>query len=445
MNTQKTQKMQATARIYFQKAPAKRNVDDLCPVKLCITHKRTRKYYSISDKIKDTKWLFLSVADIKKVTGESPRGKYRDILFEFERITDEAEKVINDIIVFSFNQFEEKYFHKSSDWDNLFVAMVDHIKSLKEEERFGYAASFESTIRSVKEFHEGKTFDFNSRQIVESRYNDYISGKPLTFYDITPSWLKRFESYLIKNKKSRSTIGIYVRNIRVLFNIATKIHKIKAEYPFSIHKPKTSEGRKIALTAQQIGLLANYKTVHPQERFYRDLFMFSFFGSGMNISDIARLKYSNVIEGELWFVREKTKNKETKEEKLHVPITKTMQSIIDRHGVQSIGYDGYIFPILNPEMSEEKKFRTIKEAINRANDYVSKIAKRVGINEHVSTYVARHSWATISKNSGASVEFLSEALGHSSVKVTQGYLKSFEKSTREQHSEKMENEIYRAV
>jgi integrase/recombinase XerD len=434
--------MQATARIYFQKAPAKRNVDDLCPVKLCITHKRNRKYYSISDQIKDTDWLFLSVADIEKVTGESPRGKYRDILFEYKRITDEAERVINEISVFSFNQFEEKFFHKSSAWDNIFIAMVDHIKTLKVEERFGYAASFESTIRSVKEFHEGKKLDFNSRQTVESRYNDYIVGKQLTFYDITPSWLKRFEAYLLKNNKSRSTTGIYVRNIRVLFNIATKIHKVKAEYPFLLHKPKTSEGRKIALPAQQIGLIASYKTEHPLERFYRDLFMFSFFGSGMNISDIARLRYSNVIDGELWFVREKTKNKETKEEKLHVPITKTMQTIIDMHGVKAIGYDGYIFPILNPDMSEEKKFRLVKETINRANNYIGQIAKKVGIKEHVSTYVARHSWATISKNSGASVEFLSEALGHSSVKVTKGYLKNFEKATREDHSEKIEKAIF---
>jgi site-specific recombinase XerD len=60
----------------------------------------------------------------------------------------------------------------------------------------------------------------------------------------------------------------------------------------------------------------------------------------------------------------------------------------------------------------------------------------------MSSYVARHSWATIAKNSGSSVEFLSEALGHSSVKVTQGYLKSFERSTREAHAEKMEDAVY---
>jgi site-specific recombinase XerD len=66
----------------------------------------------------------------------------------------------------------------------------------------------------------------------------------------------------------------------------------------------------------------------------------------------------------------------------------------------------------------------------------------VGIKEKVSSYVARHSFSTIAKNSGTSIEFISEALGHSSVTVTKRYLKSFEKATRTEHSEKMENEIY---
>jgi len=435
--------MQATARIYFQKAPAKRTVDNLCPVKICITNNRVRKYYSISGVIKNSDYLFLTDSEIEKVTGESPRGKYRDIAFEYKRITDEAVRIINDLNTFSFNQFEENFFHKPTTWDNVFMAMVDHIKTLKTEERFGYAASFESTLRAIKEFHEGRTFDFSPRQKVETRYNEYLSGKPLNFVDISPKWLKNFETWLHKQSKSKSTIGIYVRNIRVIFNIAIKVHKVKAEYPFSIHKPKSSEGRKIALTAYQISQIANYKTESPQEQFYRDIFMFSFLGCGMNLSDIARLRYSNIVDGEIWFVREKTKNKETREEKLHVPITKTMQSIIDRYGNKAVGFDAYIFPILKPEWSEEQKFAEVSKLVKQVNRNLKRIASSIGIKENVSSYVARHSWATIAKNSGTSVEFLSEALGHSSVKVTQGYLKSFEKSTREEHSEKIEEIIFK--
>ena len=78
--------MEATARIFFQKAPAKRTTDNLCPVKLCVTHKRERRYYSIAKRIKDAEWLFLSESDIEKVNSDSPRGKFRDIAFEYKRI-----------------------------------------------------------------------------------------------------------------------------------------------------------------------------------------------------------------------------------------------------------------------------------------------------------------------------------------------------------------------
>ncbi len=434
--------MQATAQIYYQKTKSKRTKDNLIPVKLEIIHNRVQKYYSISNIIKDSNWLFLSEAEIERVTGDSPRGKYRDIAFEFKRITDEAEKVINEINTFSFNQFEEKFFHKATAWDNVFVAMVDFIKGLKVEDRFGYASSFESTLRAIKEFHEGKGLDFNCRQKVETRYEDYTSGKPLNFVDITPTWLKSFELWLHKEGKSKSTIGIYVRNIRVLFNIALKVHQIRAEYPFTIHKPKTAKGRKTALTALQISMIANYKTKHPQEQFYRDIFMFSFLGNGMNLSDIARLKYSNIVDGEIWFVREKTKGEEADEDKLHVPITKTMQSIIDRYGKKAVGFDSFIFPILEPDWSEQKNYAEIKQLTKQVNKYVRLIASVLGIKENISSYVARHSWATIAKNSGTSTEFISEALGHSSVTVTKRYLKSFERSTREEHSEKMENVVY---
>jgi integrase/recombinase XerD len=80
--------------------------------------------------------------------------------------------------------------------------------------------------------------------------------------------------------------------------------------------------------------------------------------------------------------------------------------------------------------------------VKQPNKCVGRIAKSVGINEKVSSYVTRHSWATIAKNSGTSLEFLSEALGHSSTKDSEGYLKSLEKSMGEKHSEKMGNAIY---
>lgn len=434
--------MQATARIYFQKAPAKKTKDDLCPVKLCITHNRKRKYYSISDEIKDNTWLYVSEDAIEKITSDSPRGKYRDIAFEYKKITDKANKIINDLSIFSFNQFEQKFMNEVKDWDNVFAAMIEHIKELKSEDRFSYAMSFESTLRAVKEFHEDKTFNFNSRDKVVNRYEKYLSGKQLNFVDITPAWLKKFEKYLKGKGKKKSTLGIYVRNLRVLFNLAIKKHNVRAEYPFNEHKPKTSSKRKIALTAEQISLIANYQTDDPKAQFYRDMFMFSFLACGMNMTDIARLKYSNIEGNEIVFVRKKTEAEENTEEPLQIPITKRMQSIIDTHGIRAVGYDSFIFPILRPEWDEERKFAEVRQLTKMVNQHLKKIAKAVKIKDNVSSYVARHSWATISKNTGASTEYISEQLGHSSVSVTKLYLKGFEKATREKQSTKTEDAVY---
>lgn len=434
--------MQATARIYYQKAPAKRTKDDLCPVKLCITHLRTRRYYSITDEIKDHAWLYVSEEDIDKITADSPRGKYRDIAYEYKRIVNKAEQIINDIPLFSFNQFEQKFFNKATDWDNVFAALIEHAQDLRAENRFSYAMSYESTLRVVKEFHEGKAFDYNCRDRVDGRREKYLSGKPLSFVDITPQWLKRFERHLQERGRSRSTIGIYTRNLRALFNLAIKQHKVKAEYPFNDYKPKTSTGRKIALTAGQISLIAGYHTEDPREQFYKDMFVFSFLGCGMNLTDIARLKYSNIEGGELVFVRKKTAGEELVEEPLRIPITRQMQAIIDRHGVRAVGHDAFIFPILRPEWNEEQKFTESRQLVKMVNFYLKRIAKAVGIKENVSSYVARHSWATISKNSGSSVEFISEQLGHSSPLVTKNYLKSFESSQREEAANKIEDLIY---
>jgi integrase len=232
-----------------------------------------------------------------------------------------------------------------------------------------------------------------------------------------------------------------MRNLRVLFNIAINEKKVKAEYPFKKHKIKGAQGRKIALSANQIRMIANYETAIPQERFYRDMFMFSFLGNGINLSDIARLRYSDYDGDEISFVREKTKGKDT-EVKLRFTVTDSLRRIIKEHGTPSVGHDGYMFPILRPGWAEEREYAEIKQFTKQLNKYIRRIAGALKIGDPVSSYTARHSWATIAMNSGASVEYIKESLGHSSVAVTERYLNGFEKSTRREHSEKIERSIF---
>jgi integrase/recombinase XerD len=407
-----------------------------------VTYNREQKYYSISKKIKNNDWLFLSESDVKSVSVKSPRGKFRDIADEYERIVKEAKDIINGLKKFSWNQFEESYFDKVQKWDNVFNAMWGHIQELKQEGRIGYASSFESTLKAVIEFNSGTLLDYNCRDRISDRKDKYLTGKKLAFQDITEGWLKRFEADLKKKGKSRSTRGIYTRNIRRIFNLAIKKHGIVANYPFNEYQPKGGGSRKIALSAYQISQIANYKTDDPQEQFYRDIFMFSYLACGMNLSDIARLKKSSIEGDEIIFIREKTKNEDDEENKIHVSITRQMQTIINKHGNKAVGHDAFLFPVLRPDWDEVKQYAAIKELTKRVNRSLKQIAVKVGIKERMSSYVARHSWATITKNSGRTIEFVSEMLGHSSVLVTKRYLKNFEKSARKEASEEMEKIIY---
>ncbi|MFO7756139.1 MAG: hypothetical protein R6V34_09165, partial [Bacteroidales bacterium] len=76
--------MIATARIYIQKSPTRKTMDDFCPIKLCVTYNRKRRYYSIKEKIKNDDWLFVKSENIPKIMNDSPRGKYRTIRNEYD-------------------------------------------------------------------------------------------------------------------------------------------------------------------------------------------------------------------------------------------------------------------------------------------------------------------------------------------------------------------------
>ena len=409
--------MQAIPTIYIEKrTPTKKS---LYPVKLRITHNRKRRYFSLKQYLPE-EWMYLSEYDFNnRIMIRSPRGNYRDIKERFDKILDKAKNVIDKMETFSFNRFEEEFFSKQKEWDSVFHAFQSHIETLENEGRPVYTQSFHNCFYNVKEF---------------------TKSKDLTFHDITPGWLKNFENWLLKNGKSKGTVGVYTRTLRRLFNIAIKEHKVKADYPFKNYTPQAAIANKRALTPQQIGLIMNYEAPEGGGRqFAKDIFLFSFFANGMNIGDIFRLKYSNIQGSEIVFVREKTKGKRT-EKKIHVPYIETLQNIVERWGQKAINNNVYIFPVLNDNLNETEKRKRIKDKISNLNKRLKTIATDLELG-HLSTVYARHSCATIMKNSGASTEYIQEMLGHSSVNVTQNYLSSFEAETRHKNARKLENMI----
>jgi len=161
----------------------------------------------------------------------------------------------------------------------------------------------------------------------------------------------------------------------------------------------------------------------------RDLFIFSYLQGGINFTDIASLTADNMVNGRLEYTRKKTNTL------INIPLQQESIRLIHKYNDDK---RGYLFPIMNRQSHKTpmQKFSRIQKKIKQINSSLKHIAKIAGIEINLTTYVARHSFATVLKRSGVNTSIISESLGHSSEKTTQIYLDSFD---NEQIDEAMKN------
>ena len=149
-----------------------------------------------------------------------------------------------------------------------------------------------------------------------------------------------------------------------------------------------------------------------------DLFTFSYFTGGINFTDMARIKHDNIIDGRLAYKRKKTKKL------IQLPLQPKAMGIINKYKSPS---NPYIFPILSTfHKTEQQKINRIHKVIGKVNKHLKALGVELDLDKKLTTYVARHSFSTTLKRSGVSTSLICEALGHSSEKITQIYLDSFE-------------------
>ena len=293
------------------------------------------------------------------------------------------------------------------------------IDNLKSEGRIGTKIFYECTLNSFTDF----------------------AGSNILLESITVSWLKRYEKYMLNMGRSYTTIGMYVRGMRTVINDAVKAGLIKANvYPFGKGKYEIpfGEGRKLALTLQQIKEIISFSDGLEATEHYRDLWFFSYLCNGINIVDLLKLKFENIENGELSFYRTKTITTSKKKTKIQVIITSEMKQIIDKWGNTDKSSDNFIFPFLKGRETPEDIKRITADVTKRINHKMAYIAKTLNM-PHISTYTARHSFATVLKRSGANIAYISESLGHNDLKTTENYLASFEREEREKNARLLTN------
>ena len=417
------------------------------PVKLQVSFERTTLHYqTIFDLQKD---------DYSKLSAPRIGSSLLDIRDRLKSLSREAEDYIKDMSSFSFYEFERDFitahelfrrrkklktpepdqmnlpyaFDYSPYLRRFSIFKEDHsnpgtisivyfsvIKRLLEEQRIGTALSYQDSYNSFKKFRGN-----------------------VCFTDITISYLHQYEQWMKARGVSKTTIGIKIRPLRTMFNEAFEMGIIKRDkcYPFGRRKYRIPTGRNIkkAIGQDFIKQLYYEKPLSLSESKAKDFWLFCYFGNGMNPKDVVHLKFRDIQDGYIVFIRHKTERTTRNDPKpITVYITEDLQNIIDKWGNKNKSPNDYIFPVMDDSLSPMKQYSLVTAFTRFINDNMNKITLRLGIDKKITTIVSRHSFSTQLKRSGVSTEFIQEALGHTDKKTTEHYLDSFENSVKKEYA-----------
>lgn len=263
-------------------------------------------------------------------------------------------------------------------------------------------------------------------QTCKNVLNTFTGDKDLAFFDIDYSFLIKLESSWKKKGWKESSISTYMRTLRALFNRAIKEDVIEASvYPFKIYKIASlnTVTQKRALNRAQITSIENLKLPKNTAIWHaQNIFLFSYYSMGTNFVDIAELTKKNIVNEQLQYTRTKT-------HKLYnTPLHPKAQIILNNY--ISIQTDKYIFPVYSEQTHKtaQQKANRLHKVLQNVNKNLKEIAEKCNISENLTTYVARHSSATILKREGISTSKIKDLLGHETEEITQVYLDSFENS-----------------
>lgn len=207
----------------------------------------------------------------------------------------------------------------------------------------------------------------------------------LTFDSITVEWLASFEKWLLARVK-RNTCAIHLENLRAVVNFAVA-EELTTTYAFSRFRIKREKSKPRVLTLEEMRALWRYETTDPYLRWYLDTFLLSFCLCGMNVADIYRLRPADVVNGRVEVNRQKTGVH------LSIALTPEARAIIER-------------------MKGKKYLVNIAERYADHRAFLSRCNRGLHrIMPSLTTYYARHSWATIAASLGVSVDDIGQGLG----------------------------------
>ena len=285
--------------------------------------------------------------------------------------------------------------YTNSSFNGYLFPFINYImKCLKEEKRNKTATILLTTKRSVERF---------------------LGGQDILLDKIDNDLIRKYETYLKNTGMMKNTISCYMRSLRSVYNQAVKRGLTSQKNPFNNIFTRIDKTIKRAVNEDVIIQLKNMDlSAHNELALARDLFMFSFYMRGISFVDMANLLKINLKNGYIIYFRSKTR------QMLTVKLETCMQEIISRYELQTI--DDYLLPVYTAQNRDNTS------QLRNHNKRLKRISEMLGLDKPLSSYVSRHTWATMALRKGISIEIISESMGHENETTTRIYLASLGQS-----------------
>ena len=421
-------------------------------LKLCITFDRKQRYYTTGFKVDEKTFGRLKENAFKN----KPDGKIKDSEFlnlwkvQFSQDKKKpgyavyAQSITEQLGPnFTFDRFKELLDTHGKDPEAPAADVTDLLNALSQKEaamvaegRIGNGASYGLAGKSLRRFVDSLTDEERQElklTVPSKRSKKTATAPAFQFQHLTPALLKLYEQWMTTDQKlTLTTVGIYLRHVRAVYNDAINEGIASRDaYPFGKKRYVVPAGRNLkkALSKQDVLKIIGYQPEEDWEQRARDFWVFSYLSNGMNFTDILSLRWGDIDHkaSKLSFLRQKTTNTtKGKQQRVRVELLPESREIMERWANPDRKATAFVFPFLSDDMDARRRKMVTSQFIKITNKYVRIIGKKLGVVGDVTTYAARHSFATILLRSEAPLAFISQSLGHTNISTTEAYLGSFD-------------------
>ena len=367
-----------------------------------IIHKRVARTVFTDCRVFTSEWNNVSSSVITRGTEE--RKAYLEMVasklkWSLERFTkiiagrekEKADYTVDDIV---------SEYNRQPECPTLFNFIRSMITKKTAAKRYGTAKTYRDSLASFSSFR---------------------NGKDITFDDLNEDIINQYEAWMKNKGLKRNSSSCYLRTFKTLYLKAVDMELTEDRDIFRhvFTGFATTTKRAISIDAIKAIRKLNLEN-NPALAFARDMFMLSLYLQGMAFVDIAYLKKSDIRNGQLQYSRKKSG------QTLTISWEKPMQEIVDAYSHLTKDTP-YLLPIITKQDGMERK--QYEKAEHNVNRNLKKIGEMAGLHIPLTTYVARHSWASIMRDMGNDITVVGKGLGHSDIKTTQIYLSTIDNST----------------